>query len=49
MDFQAAYNLVVPVVEKKDFRSLLTRGGERLQPRPIPRFTPQKFASRWSF
>jgi hypothetical protein len=35
--------------EKKDVRSLLKRGGEALSPLPIPRFTPQKFASRWSF
>jgi hypothetical protein len=35
--------------EKKDVRSLLKRGGEALGPLPIPRFTPTKFASRWSF
>lgn len=35
--------------EKKDVRSLLKRGGEALAPLPIPQFTPQKFASRWSF
>lgn len=35
--------------EKLDTRSLLKRGGEALQPLPIPRFTPQRFASRWSF
>jgi hypothetical protein len=90
VDYQAAYNRVVPVVEgkygvevmisdvvdpntgafdgqsilidydqdlvhfykageKKDVRSLLQRGGEALAPLPIPRFTPTKFASRWSF
>ena len=35
--------------QKLDTRSLLKRGGERLEPLPIPRFTPQRFASRWSF
>lgn len=35
--------------EKLDVRSLLKRGGEALAPLPIPRFTPRKFASRWSF
>jgi hypothetical protein len=35
--------------EKLDVRSLLKRGGEALSPLPIPRFTPQKFGSRWSF
>jgi hypothetical protein len=35
--------------EKKDVKSLLRRGGEALPPLPIPQFTPQKFASRWSF
>jgi len=35
--------------EKKDVRALLKRGGEALPPLPIPAFTPQKFASRWSF
>ena len=35
--------------EKLDTRALLKRGGEALPPLPIPRFTPQRFASRWSF
>ena len=35
--------------EKKDVRSLLRHGGDTLAPLPIPRFTPTKFASRWSF
>jgi len=35
--------------EKKDMRSLLKRGGEALGPLAIPKFTPTKFASRWSF
>lgn len=36
--------------EKLDTRALLKRGGgDALQPLPIPRFTPQRFASRWSF
>ena len=36
--------------EKLDTRALLKRGGaETLEPLPIPRFTPQRFASRWSF
>jgi hypothetical protein len=35
--------------EKLDLRSLLKPGGETLGPLPIPKFTPQKFASRWSF
>jgi hypothetical protein len=36
--------------EKLDTRSLLKRGGgDTLEPLPIPRFTPQRFASRWSF
>ena len=36
--------------EKKDVRSLLKPGeGEALAPLPIPKFTPQRFASRWSF
>jgi hypothetical protein len=35
--------------EKLDVRALLKRGGEPLAPLPIPRFTPQRFASRFSF
>lgn len=35
--------------EKLDVRSLLVRGGEPLAPLPIPAFTPQRFASRFSF
>ncbi len=35
--------------EKLDARTLLKRGGEALSPPPIPRFTPRRFASRWSF
>jgi hypothetical protein len=35
--------------EKFDVRGLVERGGEPLAPLPIPRFTPQRFASRWSF
>jgi hypothetical protein len=35
--------------EKLDVRTLLKRGGEALSPQPIPRFTPRRFASRWSF
>jgi hypothetical protein len=35
--------------EKLDVRSLLKRGGEALAPLPIPRFTPKRYASRWSF
>ena len=36
--------------EKLDTRALLKRGGgDTLEPLPIPRFTPQRFASRWSF
>ena len=36
--------------EKLDTRALLKRGGgDTLEPLEIPRFTPQRFASRWSF
>lgn len=36
--------------EKLDVRGLLEPGsGQPLAPLPIPRFTPQRFASRWSF
>jgi hypothetical protein len=35
--------------EKLDVRGLLKRGGEALAPLSIPAFTPQKYASRWSF
>jgi hypothetical protein len=36
--------------EKLDTRALLKRGGaETLEPLPIPRFTPQRFSSRFSF
>jgi hypothetical protein len=36
--------------EKLDTRALLKRGGGAvLEPLEVPRFTPQRFASRWSF
>jgi hypothetical protein len=35
--------------EKLAVRRLLKRGGEALEPLPIPHFTPTRYASRWSF
>jgi hypothetical protein len=54
-DYRQVFNAIVPVVErygveKLDTRTLLKRGsGATLEPLPIPRFTPQRFAFRWSF
>ena len=66
MDFQTAYNLVVPVAEKKygvevrisavvnpntgdfDGQAILIETTRTLRWR-CPKFTPHKFASRWSF